>query len=72
MSDAKEKTSELLRNEINQLRIVAAQLTETSSRLLQMLGLMDEFVQKALEVSQQYTKLREELETTKATNEIAR
>jgi hypothetical protein len=72
MSDAKEKTSEVLRNEINELRIVAAQLTETTSRLVQMLSLMDEFVQKALEVSQQYTKLREEIEATKATNKIAR
>jgi hypothetical protein len=38
MSDAKEKTTELLRNEINELRIVTAQLTETMSRLLQTLA----------------------------------
>jgi hypothetical protein len=38
MSDAKEKTSELLGNEINELRIATAQLTETMSRLLQMLA----------------------------------
>jgi hypothetical protein len=72
MSGTKEKTSEPLRNEINELRIVTAQLTETTSRLLQMLGLMDEFVQKALEVSQHYTKLREQIEAPKPTNEIIR
>jgi hypothetical protein len=72
MSDAKQKTSELLRNEINELRIVTVQLTETTSRLLQMLGLMDEFVQKALEVSQQCSKLREEIVATQTSNEIPR
>jgi hypothetical protein len=33
---------------------------------------MDEFVQKALEVFQQYSKLREKIEATKPTNEITR